>query len=91
MPGDPPRSLPRPLRRVKVARGPQIHRDHPHVSTPSLLLNLHQTKTHTVFSVCIRDKKEAFSVKPRFPDEIAYLVLDVQDHEEQNLIRLFPA
>jgi len=41
-------------------------------------------------SVCVRDKKEAFSVKPRFPDRFQYLVLDVQDHEEQNLIRLFP-
>ena len=41
-------------------------------------------------SVCIRDAKEAFSVKPRFPDHFVYLVLDVQDNEEQNLISLFP-
>ncbi|KAJ8518104.1 hypothetical protein ONZ45_g4785 [Pleurotus djamor] len=40
--------------------------------------------------VCIRDAKEAFSVRPRFPDHFKYLVLDVQDNEEQNLIRLFP-
>jgi len=40
--------------------------------------------------VCIRDVKEAFSVKPRFPDLFSYLVLDVQDNEEQNLIRVFP-
>jgi len=40
--------------------------------------------------VCIRDVKEAFSVRPRFPDTFEYLVLDVQDSEEQNLIRLFP-
>ncbi|KAI9443242.1 protein-tyrosine phosphatase-like protein [Lactarius indigo] len=40
--------------------------------------------------VCIRDVKEAFSVRPRFPDAFQYLVLDVQDSEEQNLIRLFP-
>jgi serine/threonine/tyrosine-interacting protein len=40
--------------------------------------------------VCIRDEKEAFSVRPRFPDAFEYLVLDVQDSEEQNLIRLFP-
>ncbi|KAL5520019.1 hypothetical protein ACEPAG_1679 [Sanghuangporus baumii] len=40
--------------------------------------------------VCIRDAKEAFSVKPRFPDHFIYLVLDVQDNEEQNLIGLFP-
>ncbi|KAF8635865.1 hypothetical protein AX15_000055 [Amanita polypyramis BW_CC] len=43
-----------------------------------------------VFSVCIRDAKEAFSVRPRFPEHFKYLVLDVQDNEEQNLIRLFP-
>lgn len=29
-------------------------------------------------------------MKPRFPDHFQYLVLDVQDNEEQNLIRLFP-
>ncbi|KAI0356429.1 phosphatases II [Trametes cingulata] len=40
--------------------------------------------------VCIRDAKEAFSVRPRFPDQFQYMVLDVQDSEEQNLIRLFP-
>ncbi|KAH7885097.1 phosphatases II [Phlebopus sp. FC_14] len=40
--------------------------------------------------VCIRDKKEAFSVRPRFPDHFRYLVLDVEDNEEQNVIRLFP-
>jgi len=41
-------------------------------------------------SVCIRDLKEAFSVKPRFPEIFKYMVLDVQDNEEQNLIREFP-
>lgn len=40
--------------------------------------------------VCIRDAKEAFSVRPRFPDHFKYMVLDVEDSEEQNLIRLFP-
>ncbi|KAJ6512109.1 protein-tyrosine phosphatase-like protein [Mycena vitilis] len=40
--------------------------------------------------VCIRDAKEAFSVRPRFPDNFTYLTLDVEDNEEQNLIRLFP-
>ncbi|KAF8333496.1 protein-tyrosine phosphatase-like protein [Cantharellus anzutake] len=40
--------------------------------------------------VCIRDAKEAFSVYPRFPDKFSYMVLDVEDSEEQNLIRLFP-
>jgi serine/threonine/tyrosine-interacting protein len=42
-------------------------------------------------SVCIRDAKEAFSVRPRFPDNFQYMVLDVEDNEEQNLIRLFPS
>lgn len=41
-------------------------------------------------SVCLRDVKEAFSVKPRFPDRFKYFVLDVEDSEEQNLIRVFP-
>ncbi|KAF8890037.1 protein-tyrosine phosphatase-like protein [Gymnopilus junonius] len=41
--------------------------------------------------VCIRDAKEAFSVKPRFPDRFMYMTLDVEDNEEQNLIRLFPS
>lgn len=41
-------------------------------------------------SVCIRDQKEAFSVRPRFPEHFQYLVLDVEDSEEQNVIRLFP-
>jgi len=40
--------------------------------------------------VCIRDAKEAFSVRPRFPEHFRYMVLDVEDSEEQNLIRLFP-
>ncbi|PFH53385.1 hypothetical protein AMATHDRAFT_137994 [Amanita thiersii Skay4041] len=40
--------------------------------------------------VCIRDAKEAFSVRPRFESHFKYLVLDVQDNDEQNLIRLFP-
>ncbi|PCH40162.1 phosphotyrosine protein [Wolfiporia cocos MD-104 SS10] len=40
--------------------------------------------------VCIRDAKEAFSVRPRFPEHFQYMTLDVQDSEEQNLIRLFP-
>ena len=29
-------------------------------------------------------------MRPRFPDRFKYMVLDVQDNEEQNLIRLFP-
>jgi len=40
--------------------------------------------------VCIRDKREAFSVRARFPEQFRYLVLDVEDNEDQNVIRLFP-
>ncbi|KAJ3558901.1 hypothetical protein NM688_g653 [Phlebia brevispora] len=40
--------------------------------------------------LCIRDAKEAFSVRPRFPDQFVYMVLDVEDNEEQNLIRIYP-
>jgi serine/threonine/tyrosine-interacting protein len=43
-----------------------------------------------LLSVCIRDASEAFSVKPRFPDQLVYLTLDVKDTEDQNLITLFP-
>ena len=56
-------------------------------ATVYVFLCLH---TLTPDSVCIRDAKEAFSVKPRFPEQFTYLTLDVEDNEEQNLIRLFP-
>ncbi|KZT56359.1 phosphatases II [Calocera cornea HHB12733] len=39
--------------------------------------------------LCIRDPKEAFLVKERFPDRFHYMVLDVVDNDEQNLISLF--
>ncbi|KAG6909294.1 hypothetical protein DXG01_001238 [Tephrocybe rancida] len=59
----------------------------PFVASKSLE-TLQQLKiTHIV---CIRDAKEAFSVRPRFEQHFKYLVLDVEDNEEQNLIRLFP-
>ncbi|KAJ3561302.1 hypothetical protein NP233_g10276 [Leucocoprinus birnbaumii] len=45
---------------------------------------------HVTHIVCIRDAKEAFSVRPRYPERFQYMVLDVEDNEEQNLIRLFP-
>jgi len=34
--------------------------------------------------------KEAFSVRARFPQNFTYLELDVQDNEDQNLIRVYP-
>ena len=40
--------------------------------------------------LCIRDVKEAFSVRARFPETFVYLELDVRDNEEQNLIRVYP-
>ena len=63
--------------------------------SPSVFQDIHDRMYLTPHSpnytsVCIRDAKEAFSVRPRFPDHFTYLVLDVQDNEEQNLIRLFP-
>lgn len=58
------------------------------------LHHLYPSKTLKSFgdcdSLCIRDVKEAFSVRPRFPDEFTYMTLDVEDNEEQNLIRVFP-
>lgn len=29
-------------------------------------------------------------MRPRFPERFSYMTLDVEDNEEQNLIRLFP-
>jgi len=60
----------------------------PFVASKSLETLLGLGVTHIV---CIRDAKEAFSVRPRFPDRFTYMTLDVEDNEEQNLIRLFPA
>ncbi|THH31176.1 hypothetical protein EUX98_g3009 [Antrodiella citrinella] len=40
--------------------------------------------------LCIRDVKEAFAVRPRFPEKFQYMTLNVEDTEEQNLIRMFP-
>jgi len=39
--------------------------------------------------LCIRDPKEAFLVKPRFPDRFQYMVLNVVDNDDQNLIGMF--
>jgi len=60
----------------------------PFVASKSLGTLLSLGVTHIV---CIRDAKEAFSVRPRFPESFKYMTLDVEDNEEQNLIRLFPA
>jgi hypothetical protein len=34
----------------------------------------------------VRDVRESFAVKNRFPEDFIYKVLDVADNEEQNLI-----
>ncbi|GLB38594.1 putative dual specificity phosphatase, catalytic domain [Lyophyllum shimeji] len=60
----------------------------PFVVSKSLETLLQLKVTHIV---CIRDVKEAFSVRPRFEGQFTYMVLDVEDNEEQNLIRVFPA
>ncbi|KAF7797392.1 hypothetical protein EIP86_008587 [Pleurotus ostreatoroseus] len=65
---------------------------------PGLLLgplqaskSIETLKEHRITHIlCIRDAKEAFSVRPRFPDQFVYMVLDVEDNEEQNLIRIYP-
>ncbi|KAF7314176.1 hypothetical protein MKEN_00889800 [Mycena kentingensis (nom. inval.)] len=59
----------------------------PFVASKSLQTLQSLNITHIV---CIRDAKEAFSVRPRFPEHFTYMTLDVEDNEEQNLIRLFP-
>jgi len=78
---------------IQVHGNPSRAARHPYVTC------LHRFRPTPVFltswssfhgSVCIRDAKEAFSVRPRFPEKFTYMVLDVEDNEEQNLIRLFP-
>jgi hypothetical protein len=94
MPGDSTWSPTRPFSSVKELSHPHRARYHAYVrvlpsrlSPTSLSFATFGCPAH---SVCIRDVKEAFSVRPRFPESFEYLVLDVQDSEEQNLIRLFP-
>lgn len=41
--------------------------------------------------VVLRSPGEALFIKPRHPDQIAYLVLDCHERTEQNLIGLYPA
>ena len=63
------------------------------ISFPSAAMNVPDSEWEAVgrdAHAVIRDAKEAFSVKPRFQEHFKYLVLDVEDNEEQNLIRLFP-
>ncbi|TIA92521.1 hypothetical protein E3P99_00550 [Wallemia hederae] len=65
---------------------------------PGLILGPYQcskdteylTSTGITHIICIRGEAEAVFVRPRFPDLFSYLVLDVRDSEEQNLIRIYP-
>ncbi|KAK7682407.1 hypothetical protein QCA50_014612 [Cerrena zonata] len=53
--------------------------------------SLEQLQSYGISHIlCIRDAQEAFSVRPRFPDNFKYMTLDVRDNEDQNLISLFP-
>jgi serine/threonine/tyrosine-interacting protein len=79
------------FRSVQVIRDTPLTKYHPYVM--GLLISRPTTTrliTCLTRSVCIRDAKEAFSVRPRFQDDFQYMTLDVEDNEEQNLIRLFP-
>lgn len=93
MSGNSSRSSVRTFRRVQVKGGSQGSQDHAYVpwcfTSDCNSMNSYLILSR-INSVCIRDAKEAFSVKPRFTDDFTYLVLDVEDNEEQNLIRLFP-
>ena len=100
MSGDPPRSSFRSLCSIQIIRNINRSQSISHVcggTSLALILRNHNvdlTRVNFFFclsSVCIRDAKEAFSVRPRFPEHFNYMVLDVEDNEEQNLIRLFPA
>lgn len=65
---------------------------------PGLILGPYQCSKDTEYLrstnithiICIRGEAEAVFVRPRFPDQFKYLVLDVRDSEEQNLIRIYP-
>lgn len=39
---------------------------------------------------CISESREAHLLKPRFPDQFQYIVLDIRDATDQNLISIFP-
>ncbi|KAL8279330.1 hypothetical protein RQP46_008367 [Phenoliferia psychrophenolica] len=39
---------------------------------------------------CIYESREQHLFKPRFPEQIAYLILEMRDADDQNLIRIFP-
>ncbi|POY70747.1 hypothetical protein BMF94_6157 [Rhodotorula taiwanensis] len=40
--------------------------------------------------LCIAETRESHILKPKFPDEFVYLIQDIRDADDQNLIRIFP-
>ncbi|KAI5478966.1 hypothetical protein MNV49_004369 [Pseudohyphozyma bogoriensis] len=40
--------------------------------------------------LCIAESREQHLFRARFPEELAYLILEVRDADDQNLIRIFP-
>jgi hypothetical protein len=93
VPGNLARSPPRTFPGIQIPGDTAAPSNYPHVN--EYAANHWSCSTQLSFcallnSVCIRDAKEAFSVRPRFPENFTYMVLDVEDNEEQNLIRLFP-
>jgi hypothetical protein len=87
MPGNPAWPLAWSIPRFQIPGNSSILGYHTHVigSSSHAVADIKRFR-----SLCIRDAKEAFSVRPRFPDHFRYMTLDVQDNEDQNLIRLFP-
>lgn len=40
--------------------------------------------------LCIAETREAHILKPKFPADFVYLIQDIRDADDQNLIRIFP-
>lgn len=98
---DSPEPVLGPTASLQILGNTAIFRHHSHVrstqatplaNNPHILFPVARIEWFLTVHIrlCIRDAKEAFSVRPRFPDQFHYMVLDVEDNEEQNLIRLFP-
>ncbi|ORX36740.1 phosphatases II [Kockovaella imperatae] len=54
-------------------------------------VNIHRMNALGITHVlCIRDRREASMIFPRFPTEFKYLTLDISDTTDQNIISIFP-
>ncbi|GAA5824403.1 hypothetical protein JCM5353_005025 [Sporobolomyces roseus] len=40
--------------------------------------------------LCIAESREAHLVRPKFPDQFQYMIQEIRDADDQNLIRIFP-